>query len=258
MPIHRQTWYRLTPKRNLPGLPCPHCATGKMKLEKNGLVSLEPKHVSDWRAKNPNDWEFEFATERWSASMRCDETTCGEVIHMIGDIEVVETDVELPGGGSTWAYEDVLRIQAVFPAPPLFRISNNVPKNVKEQLELAFRMYWTDVSACAARLRTAVERLLDDQGVPKERLLTMGKNAGKMHRMDLHERIDSFTSGSAHKDHLQGLRNIGNLGTHGSEDVEDSDLFDAVDVLEFVLTGIYDTKTINAKAGKLKSKKPRP
>ena len=258
MPIHRETWHRLVPKDNLPGLPCPHCAIGKMKMVKNGLASLEPKHVTDWRAKNPDDWEFEFATERWSASMRCDESTCGEVIHMIGDIEVVETDIDLPGGDSTWAYEKVLRIQAVFPAPPLFWISNNVPRKVKEQLDIAFRMYWTDVSACVARIRTAVERLLDDQSVPKERLLTKGKKAGKMHRMDLSERIDSFASGSAHKDQLQGLRNIGNLGTHGTEDVEDSDLFDAVDVLEFVLTGVYDTKTINAKAGKLKSKKPKP
>lgn len=258
MPIHRQTWHRLTPKNNLPGLPCPHCATGKMKLVKNGLTSLEPKHVSDWRAKNPDDWEFDFATERWSASMRCDETACGEVIHMIGDIEVVETDVDLPEGGSTWAYEDVLRIQAVFPAAPLFRISDNVPKKVKEQLEIAFRMYWTDVSACIGRLRTAVERLLDHQGVPKEKLQKKGANAGKMRRMDLHERIESFTSGSAHKDQLQGLRNIGNLGTHGADDVDDNDLFDAIDVLEFVLSGIYDSKTINAKAAKLKGKKPKP
>ncbi len=149
----------------------------------------------------------------------------------------------------------MLRIQAVFPAPPLFRISDNVPRAVKKQLELAFRMYWTDVSACVARLRTAVERLLDDQGVPKERLLTQGKNAGKIHRMDLQERIDSFTSGSAHKSQLHGLRHIGNFGTHGADDVEDSDLFDAIDVLEFVLTGIYDTKTIDAKAAQLKAKK---
>ncbi|MBS1054310.1 DUF4145 domain-containing protein [Gluconobacter kondonii] len=225
-----------------------------MKQVKNSLVSLEPTYISAWRAKNSDYWEAEFAIERWSVSMQCDETTCGEVIHMIGDIEVVEANVDLPDGGSIWGNEEMLRIQAVFPVPPLFRISENVPENVKKQLELAFRMYWTDVSACVARLRTAVERLLDDQGVPKQRLQKKGKNVGTMQRMDLYQRIESFTKGLAHKDQLQGLRNIGNLGTHGTEDVEDSDLFDAVDVLEFVLTGIYDTKTINAKAGKLKLK----
>lgn len=258
MPIHRATWHRLAPKNSIPGLPCPQCTPGKLKVVRDTLAVREPKYVSDWRGKNPDDWEPDFAVERWSATLRCDEPACGEFVNMIGDIEVVEVDLDLDDGLPSWGYQDVLRIQAVFPVPPLFRISDNVPKPVKKQLELAFRMFWTDTSACVSRLRTAVERLLDDQAVPKERLLTKGKNAGKMHRMDLHERIDSFTNGSAHKDQLQGLRNIGNLGTHGGDDVEDDDLFDAVDVLEFVLTGIYDTKTINAMADKLKGKKAQP
>lgn len=62
------------------------------------------------------------------------------------------------------------------------------------------------------------------------------------------------TAGAAHEGHLDGLRNIGNLGTHGGEDVDDDDLFDALEVLQFALTGIYDTKSINAKAAKLKAK----
>jgi hypothetical protein len=103
-----------------------------------------------------------------------------------------------------------------------------------------------------ARLRTAVERLLDHQGIPKERLVK-----GKMRRMNLQERIDAFTNGLAHKEQLQGLRNIGNLGTHGTDDVEADDLFNAIDVLEFALTGIYDAQTINAIAKKLKVKKPK-
>jgi hypothetical protein len=108
MPIHRSAWHRLTPKNNLPALPCPRCVTGKLKLRPNGLTSYEPKYVADWRDQNPDDWEHDFATERWSASMRCDEAACGEVVHMIGDIEVVETDVPLPGGQSTWGYQDVV------------------------------------------------------------------------------------------------------------------------------------------------------
>jgi hypothetical protein len=252
MPIDRPIWHRLTPKGSIPGLPCPHCTNGKLKLVKDGFSILEPKYVADWRERNPDEVEPEYVIERWSATLRCDESACGEVVNMIGDVEVVETEVEIPGGQVTWGLEQVLRIQAVFPVPPLFKISNNVPRRVKDQLQLAFRMYWTDTSACVARLRTAVEKLLDDQKIPRERLT---KN-GKLHRMDLKDRIDSFTSGAMHKDQLQGLRNIGNLGTHGTNDVTDEDLFDAFDVLEFVLTGIYETKTINAKAKKLESKKP--
>jgi len=164
---------------------------------------------------------------------------------------VVDAEVELDNGTMTRGLEAVFRIQAVFPAPPVFLISSNVPHRVARELKVAFRMYWTDTSACVARLRTAVERLLDDQKVPKEKLT----KKDKVLRMNLKERIEAFTTGAVHAEQLQGLRNIGNLSTHGARDVTDDDLFDTIDVIEFVLTGIYDTQTINAKAKKLQSKK---
>lgn len=256
MAINRALWHRIFPKENFPKLPCPQCSNGRLILEEGSLNLMEPKYSSEWRKNNHEEWEPDFSVGRWSARLRCDEAECGEIVNMIGDVEVVEEEFALDNR-TVWGYAEVLRVQSVFPAPPLFRVSKNVPRPVQEQLLLAFQMYWTDVSACTARLRTAVERILDHQGVPKERLLTQGKNSGKMHRMDLHERIDSFASGSAHKDQLQGLRNIGNLGTHGANDVEASDLFDAIDVIEFVLSGVYDTKTINAMANRLKTKKPQ-
>lgn len=251
MPIHRPLWHRVTPKNTIPGLPCPKCAMGKLKLIKDGLTVREPKYSSEWRQKNRDDWEPDYIVERWSAELRCDEDACGEIVNMIGDIDVVDAEDELPDGTMAWCLEDVLRIQAVFPAPPFFRLSSNLPRAVARELEVAFCMYWTDTAACVARLRTAVERLLDNRKVPKE----MKTKKGKMKRMNLKERIDSFTTGAVHADQLQGLRNIGNLGTHGMGDVTDEDLFDAIDVLEFVLTGIYDTQTINAKAKKLQGKK---
>lgn len=256
MPINRNVWSRLASKKKLPGYPCPRCANGKMKPIKDTLSVREPRYVSDWREANPHDWEWDHVTERWSATMRCDEAGCGEIVNLIGDVDVVESPYTDGDGDIHLGYEEVLRIQAMFPASPLFRVSDAVPKKVAAQLEIAFRMYWTDVSACVARLRTAVERLLDDQGVLTEKKTKKGKFV----RMDLYDRIDSFAAGAgaAHSGQLQSLRHIGNLGTHGGDDVDDGDLFDAIDVLEFVLTGIYDTKTIDAKANRLKNKKPKP
>jgi hypothetical protein len=248
MAINRTIWSRLASKDNFPSLPCPHCANGKLKLNKNGLRILTPKYHTD------DDWDAFETNARWSAELHCDETVCGEIVHIIGDSELVETEVEVSKGDFTWGVEEVLRIQAVFPAPLLFRVSDNVPRMVKQQLQIASQMYWTDVSACVARLRTAVEALLDHQKVPKEKKT----NNGKILRMKLKERIEAFTNGINHQDQLHGLRNIGNLGTHGTSDVTDEDLFDTIDVLEFVLTGIYDTQTINAKAKKLEAKKPGP
>ncbi len=252
MPINRPTWHRLSPRDAIPGLPCPRCATGKLKLALNGLRIAEPQYSVDYHG-DP-DWEPGNMVERWSATLKCDETPCGEIVELIGDTEDVEVEVETAPGHYAWGLEGMLRIQAAHPPPPLFRISETVPYKVKSQLKLAFRMYWTDISACVARLRTAVEAMLDDQKAPRERKTA----TGKMVRMNLQERISHFAQaadGAPHQDQLEGLRNIGNLGTHGGDDVTNEDLFDAIDVLEFVLAGIYDTKTIKTKAKTLATKK---
>lgn len=249
--MNRELWYRLIERESFPGLPCPRCINGKLKLVKDGLKVSEPRYSKEHI--NHPDWEPDHTIVRWIATLRCDEKPCGEIVHMMGDTDWVEVEEELPGGHNMYAIQELLRIQAVFPAPPLFRISENVPYKVKEQLDLSFRMYWTDVSACVARIRTSVEALLDHQKVPKERM-TKKK---KLRRMNLKERIDAFTAEADHQDQLQGLRNIGNLGTHGTDDVVDTDLYDAIDVLEHVLTGIYDTQTIKAKAKKLADKKSK-
>lgn len=250
MPIKREIWHRLASRDDLPSLPCPQCTTGKLKLAKDGLDLVEPKYSKVHR--DTPEWEVDHVDERWSARLRCDEKKCGEIAHMIGDSEVVEAEVELPDGDVTWCLRDMLRIRAVFPSPPMFQVPENLPKRIDIELRLAFRMYWTDASACVARLRTAVEAMLDEQNVPKERL----SKKQKLLRMSLVQRIESFAKGDVHKDQLQGLRNIGNLGTHGTRNVTDEDLFDAIDVLEFVLRGVYETQAIDKKAKKLANKKP--
>lgn len=167
MPMNRSSWYRITGKNSLPSLPCPYCQTGKLKQLGQPDIA-EPKFSADYRTNCPDDWEADNLVERWSARLRCDEGDCGEIVNMMGDTDTVETDVQDEDGQMYWgAREEVLRIRAVFPAPPLFRISDSVPRRVKHQLELAFRLYWIDTSACIARLRTAVEALLDDQKVPR-------------------------------------------------------------------------------------------
>lgn len=248
MAVIRQVWNRTFSQDSFPGLPCPYCTPGKMKLVDGTLSIVEPTISVNYR--NDQSWEPDNVVQRWCARLQCDEKNCGEVAHMIGDTEIVETYID---EHETWGLEDVLRVKAVFPSPPLFRVPQTVPRAVQNQLELAFRMYWTDTAACVARLRTAVEEMLDNQKVPRK-----GKDKnGDIYRMDLNARINAFAKhaqGADAKEQLHALRNIGNLGTHGSE-VTREELFDAVDVLEDVLLGIYEKGSIKAKAKKLLDKK---
>lgn len=248
MSIHRPTWDRSFFRNQVPTFPCPQCVTGKLKL--NGdLITKTPIYIKDYQKKW--GWDPDSIIDRWFASLQCDENNCGEIVYLIGDTETVAKETEVFEGRIDWAYESVFRIRSAFPALPIFRPSTNVPSKVKEQLELAFGLYWADTSACAARLRTAVEAMLDHEKVPTQRM----NKKNKLQRLTLHERIESFVNGLNHRDELHGLRNIGNLGAHSGSDVAHIDLLDALDVIRHVLYGLYDTKEIKAKAKSLSNKK---
>jgi hypothetical protein len=60
MSVKRDLWNRLTPKESIPGLPCPRCANGKLKLKKDGLTVLTPKYASQDR----EDWDLYDVVER--------------------------------------------------------------------------------------------------------------------------------------------------------------------------------------------------
>lgn len=248
MAVNRAVWATMFAKDAFPGLPCPHCPQGKMKLAPKGLSITEPAFSKNSRSHA--DFEPDWVVQRFVARLVCDEAKCGETVFMVGDTELAETYVEDEGEYSGWALEEVLRARGIFPAPPLFRIPNGVPFPVAEQLRIAFQMFWTDMPSCVARLRTGVELMLDDQKVAKQQL---SKKTGKMVSLNLHDRIGLFESqatGAGAGESLHALRSIGNLGTHGTS-VSREALFDAIDVLEDVLLGIYEKKSIKAKAKKL-------
>jgi len=236
---------------SFPALPCPRCPQGKLKLAPKGLSITEPR-FSKASHSHP-DFEPDWVEQRFVAHLECDEVKCGETAFMVGDTTEVETYLEDEGYTGP-ALEQVLRARGIFPAPPLFRIPDGVPRDVEKQLRLAFQLFWTDLPSCVARLRTSVELMLDRQKVAKEQL---SKKSGKMVRLSLHDRIVLFASqatGADAAESLHALRYIGNLGTHGAS-VSTEALFDAIDVLEDVLLGVYEKKSIKAKVKKLNDTK---
>ena len=246
MSVNRAVWKTLFEKDAFPGLPCPQCATGKMKLVPATLFLEEP--AFSIQQHGHDDFEPDWIKQRFSARLKCDEAVCGEILTMAGDTETVSVYLEESEGYTGWAVQDVLRPKSVFPAPPLFPILEKAPYRVREQLQLGFQLFWTDLAACAGRLRTAVELMLDDQGVPDQ-----VSKKGKMERATLWDRIESFaatTAGDDLKEPLHALRHIGNLGTHGTTLTSEA-FFDAADVLEDVLLGVYEKKSLKKKIKKL-------
>jgi hypothetical protein len=201
------------------------------------------------------EWEPEWIDERFVCLLRCTSTRCGEIVAVSGKISV---EPNYDDEDDDWSYEGLLEPRSMYPPPPIISLPVNVPGPVKEELELAFQFYWGDYGACATKVRTSVERLMDHFKVAKFRIAKDHKKpnaAGKMVPLDLSTRIDKFVSATGalvHKDHLHALRVVGNLGTHKNT-LTRTEMLEAFEVYEHALEELVGKKSaqINRVAKKL-------
>jgi hypothetical protein len=191
----------------------------------------------------------EHVTMSFATMLVCDNATCGEVVSVSGHAGIEgrgycgDNDEIDDSGYDTW-----LRPVSMFPAPPLFPIARGLPSKVEKELRLAFQLFWTDRSASTSRLRTCLERVLDDKGIETSEK----RMKGKPRRLNLFERIDLFEKAVDDADIVESMtamRVVGNLGTHGDE-VSEGEFFDLLDVFEDMLSEIYEQR-----AAKLRAKK---
>ena len=130
-------------------------------------------------------------------------------------------------------YGDLPAVRTVDPPLPLLRIPAGAPDAAKEAAGAAAKIVWLDPSSAAGRLRTAVERVLDDQGVS----VTTASGA----RKSAHARIEEFQKkNQLAGDAMMAVKWIGNSGAHDNE-LTISDVLDGAIVLELALKVIYDT-----------------
>src|SRR5690606_8894489 len=126
------------------------------------------------------DW----VQEVFTTMLKCDNPLCGETIAVSGrvivDFDYVYNENDEPAG--EWG--SYLRPVSMYPAPPIFTISKSFPDAVKSELRLAFQLFWTDLSTSASRLRTSLERVLDERGVATTEL----DQKGKAQRLSLAQR----------------------------------------------------------------------
>ena len=248
MTIDRSIWQTQVDEEFRNSYPCPRCSKGRVRRGDNPVALTEPHHSQ--REHATDEWEPDWIRMSFTTMLTCDSVSCGEVVAVSGraGVEGYEDYNEYGepegSGYSTW-----LKPVSMFPAPPLFPIAKNFPPKVQDELKLAFQLFWTDRSASTSRLRTSLERVLDEQGIAT----SAPDKFGKPHRLSLFERIDLFDKASQDADtaeSMTALRVVGNLGTHGDE-VAQGDYFDLLDVFEDALAEIYEQKKAKLKAKKL-------
>lgn len=225
--FERELWSGLYPRDGLPRFTCPRCKKGRLQQNQSSLTIEQPTFSKD-NSQHPN-WEPEWDQERFSLHLTCDKSDCGEVSVVSGDTIVTPSyEEDFPA----WRWVSLLRPQAIYPAPPIIAAPEEVPQNVRDELDKASQLFWVDFNATANRLRVSVELLLDYFTIAR----TVVDQRGKPTRLDLNARIVLFEkSDPEHAPTLSALRMIGNLGTHGGE-VNREPLLDAFEIYEYALT----------------------
>jgi hypothetical protein len=252
MAVDQTLWGESFSRYAVPPFRCPTCHQGTLGLNKEAMIE-EATHSS--AAHSHEAWEPDWVSERFTLFLKCSVSKCGEFVAVSGDTSVEQVEDEELG----YVYESLLRPKSMFPAPRIIELPEGTPVEVVKEIDLAFQLFWSDRGACATKIRTSVERLMDHFGCAKYRRINKtASKPGKLLRLDLFSRIERFiisTGSVVHQDHLHALRVVGNLGTHES-DISRADILSAFEVYEHALAELIGKKSkqIAKLAKKLKSK----
>ena len=189
MAVDRSLWHAAFLPTELPHYPCPRCNKPGLTLEQETL-HVEETLTSKRNKKSP-EWEPEWSDQKFVCLLKC--TKCGDLVSVSGVI-AVEPNYDEEGN---WHYEGFLEPKSMYPAPPTIVLPDGLPTPVRSELEFAFQFYWGDFGACAMKIRTSVERLMDHFKVARFRRAKNPKKpsaATKLVPLDLSSRIDKFIS----------------------------------------------------------------
>ncbi|QYO75377.1 DUF4145 domain-containing protein [Devosia salina] len=246
MTVNRNLWRRNFSDRSVPRYPCPRCGRGSLVWDEDRYVKLEPKHSE--RKHDNEDWEPDWVQYRFVGFSKCNNSTCGEIVAIAGLGYVDREYVYGDGVGlDEYEWQTMVSPTSISPAPNLFPLSPKIPEQIRGEIKLAFKVYWGDVRAATIRLRTSLEMVLDDRGVPRTTDKTDKKGKGML---PLEQRIAKFAESAGDDESaeaMHALRVVGNIGTHG-ETVRDEDFFDILDVYEHALLEIYEQPSAQRKA----------
>jgi hypothetical protein len=231
------------------GLDCPQCHNGKLIINKEN-ISLVDYVNNNKEAESYENFDIDWLRFGFHGFFLCNN--CGEKIIFAGKsspiIKSIDED-ECP----IWC--EALEIEYIERPPYIIKLNKNIPKELKEILVDSFKLFWTDISSCANKIRICLEIIMDIFEVKKYRIV---KNKRRI--LSLHERIGIFTKDNKIlEDILTSIKWIGNFASH-NEKINKEDVLDGYTLLEYALSKIYNDKEkeiLNIAKSINKIKKPR-
>lgn len=229
--MDRGKWKETFTRTRAPAWPCPVCNTGTLVIQPK-TITVEETSFSR-RSHDDEAWQPTDTTYRFAGMLQCNRPTCKEPVAVCG------TAGDDPISDEEGGYElaEYLVAQYLHRAPPIIRVPSACPREVRQQIEEAFSLFWCDLPSAANRIRSSIELLLDHLGIKRYE-----QTNGRRRRLSLHNRIELFRVRSPELgEPMFALKWIGNEGSHAGTLTKD-DLLDAFELLDYSLDELFVNK----------------
>lgn len=225
-------------KDYVPRINCPNCGIGLLDLFQEDIVHKMTKAGSIEHAEG----NFESIQYVFSAILTCTNRMCKDVVSVTGNGSVEY--VTYSNGYDESESEYVTYFHPKYFHPPI----NIIPckpeygKGINRLLMESFSVFFSDLGACANKIRQTVEEILTDQSIPRF------VRSGKLKPLTLHSRIAKFNKLFPTKveigDSFLAVKFIGNSGSHVGV-VDKDQVLDAYLILQHALDSIYVNPKLN-------------
>lgn len=209
-----------------PPLPCPSCRW-KLPINPVDIKQYESPETAQM-GMLCDDWDPTDSYGKFYGVVHCDDEDCNETVILAGVWRYTK-ESGWPLDPNDWrqGIRTEYHLEYMSPPPRLARLSSKAPEIVKAGIVQAAKLMWIDPSAAMNRLRSSLEVLMDDLGIPR---------SGR-----LHDRINSLaTINSYTAEILQAVKWAGNQGSHGLQDVTVKDVIETVELMQHALELLYD------------------
>jgi hypothetical protein len=226
---------------HIPEWTCPECNSGKLHASENGIKTIE--YPSSIKQRDEREWEPFWVRGSFLGILQCSNIKCKSKTIFAGDMFVEAAVVEIEEEPN-FVMEHVEHIRPKYFNPPLEIIS--YPKNLNDKivvcLKESFKLFWSDNSACANRIRVAVEEIMNDKGVPK---YSRSKTTNSRTKLTLHHRIELYQKDNEEVGELLlAIKWIGNEGSHELNILTRNDILTAYEILHQCLDKIYNKRNL--------------
>jgi len=224
--IDRKLYEGYFTKEDMSKWQCPTCNSSALKVVEEQFIQ---KHNSETEINYHEDWfnAPEMIVYTFTALLSCTNPQCKEVVACSGTAGVEREQ---------YSYEDSQYVEYFkpyffYPSLNIFQIPEKTPDNVKNSIVTSFSLLFSNTSAAANKIRSALECLLIEIDSTQPDGITLHRRIKLL--TDEYQKIQEFCF---------AVKWLGNAGSHCEDNMTMNDVFDGYDILLFVLEELYDNK----------------